>query len=72
MYFLPPDELCRVVQDDEAGQPCILLRRGAGQPVETLTIQQAHAVIDAHLVIEHVPDSECWVCALIAVADGIR
>lgn len=43
---LAPDEVCRVVQDDARSEPLILLRKGEGLPVLTLTIQQAHEELD--------------------------
>ena len=72
MHTLLPDELCRVVQDDKRSEPLILLRKGGGQPVETLTIQQAQDVHSANITVEHTPTEDCWYCALSEVLIGIR
>lgn len=64
---------CILVQDEDKGEPVVLLRRHPGAPVEELTVQQAHAAVEqAPYVVTQEPIPPAWWVALIDLLEGIR
>lgn len=62
---------CIIQQDEARGEPTILLRRAPDAPVEVLTVQQGHALLDE---FNHDMDEAVgyWWDALYDLLEGIR
>ena len=70
---LPFGTRCELVQDDDAGEPMVLLRRRPLAQIEVLTVQQAHEVLEGHVGKEGDWDNDqYWWYELDDLLEGIR